>query len=111
MAPEPGISSGPLISNEVRLDLTQADGRADVHVRRLISGLMALLFLPIGFWTLNGAFTIKEAPHAFVLLIFSGSLMVLVGLAGLVGLLARGRPPLEEDLHDEKPVAQGGGDS
>jgi putative effector of murein hydrolase LrgA (UPF0299 family) len=72
---------------------------------------MALLFLPVGIWTLKGAFTLDEAPHAFVMLIFSASLTILVGLAGLVGLMAKGRKPLEEDADAEKPVAPSGGDS
>jgi hypothetical protein len=72
---------------------------------------MAILFLPVGFWTTHGAFSLREAPHAFVMLIFSGSLMILVGLAGLVGLMARGRPRPEEDVDDDKPFAPGGGDS
>ena len=71
---------------------------------------MALLFLPIGAWTLNGAFSIKEAPQAFAMLVFSGSLMILVGLAGVVGLVARGRPrgPGEdsEDQLDDQLDAQ-----
>jgi putative effector of murein hydrolase LrgA (UPF0299 family) len=76
---------------------------------------MIILFLPVGVWTIRGAFTIREAPHAFVMLIFSGSLMILVGLAGLVGLVARGRPgsaeELENELDNEKPFAPGGGDT
>ena len=80
-------------------------------MRRLISGLMILLFLPVGVWTLNGAFTLREAPHIFVMLIFSGSLMVLVGLAGVVGLVAKGRPPAAEEIDGEKPMAESCGDS
>jgi putative effector of murein hydrolase LrgA (UPF0299 family) len=72
---------------------------------------MVLLFLPVGVWTLSGAFTLREAPHIFVMLVFSGSLMILVGLSGLVGLFAKGRQNLEERFDDEKPLAPGGGDS
>jgi hypothetical protein len=44
------------------------------------------------------------------MLIFSGSLMILVGLAGLVGLLARGHPPGQDagGLEGDKPVAPEG---
>jgi hypothetical protein len=40
------------------------------------------------------------------MLIFSGSLMLLVGLAGLVGLMAKGRPSPQEE--EEKPLAPEG---
>ncbi|MDR1081142.1 MAG: hypothetical protein LBQ79_09350 [Deltaproteobacteria bacterium] len=61
--------------------------------------LMAVVFIPAGVWTLRTAFTLTEGPHVFVMLVFSGSLMILIGLAGLGGLYFRWRPPAppEED--------------
>jgi hypothetical protein len=55
--------------------------------------LMAAVFTPAGAWTLKAAFDITDGPHIFVMFIFSGSLMILVGLAGLGGLYFRLRPP------------------
>lgn len=37
---------------------------------------------------LRAAFAIDDQPHIFVMLVFSGSLSLLVGLAGLVGFVA-----------------------
>ncbi|MDR1313164.1 MAG: hypothetical protein LBQ12_05585 [Deltaproteobacteria bacterium] len=63
--------------------------------------LMAALFTPAGVWTLRAAFSVTDAPHVFVMLMFSGSLMILIGLAGLGGLYFRLRP--------EAPREEGGG--
>ncbi|MDR1656266.1 MAG: hypothetical protein LBT47_01760 [Deltaproteobacteria bacterium] len=80
-------------------------------MRRLISALMAVLFLPAGGYTLFSAFQIREVPHALVMMIFSGSLMLLLGLAGIVGLLAPERKAGEKESDDEESTAPGGGHS
>jgi uncharacterized membrane protein HdeD (DUF308 family) len=80
-------------------------------MRRLLSGLMALLFLPAGVWTLARAFRVGDAPHDFAMMIFSGSLTLLVGLAGLVGLAAKGRAPADMEVPDDQSAAEGGRDS
>jgi hypothetical protein len=54
--------------------------------RLLLCALMGLVFTPIGILVLRAAFTVQE-PHIFVMFIFSGSLSLLIGLAGLAGLL------------------------
>ncbi|MDR3154547.1 MAG: hypothetical protein LBW85_09855 [Deltaproteobacteria bacterium] len=55
--------------------------------------VMALAFTPAGVWTLRTAFSLTEGPHVFAMLLFSGCLMILLGLAGLGGLYFRWRPP------------------
>ncbi|MDR2349932.1 MAG: hypothetical protein LBF41_04810 [Deltaproteobacteria bacterium] len=55
----------------------------------IMCGLMALLFTPAGIWIIYASFTIENAPHVFVMFIFSGSLMILLGLVGLGGLILR----------------------
>jgi putative effector of murein hydrolase LrgA (UPF0299 family) len=55
--------------------------------------VMAVVFIPAGVWTLRTAFTMTDGPHVVVMLVFSGSLMILMGLAGLGGLYFRWRPP------------------
>ncbi|MDR0354972.1 MAG: hypothetical protein LBJ64_04475 [Deltaproteobacteria bacterium] len=54
--------------------------------KKLLSLGMAVIFAPAGVQTLRAAFKIVE-PHIFVMFVFSGSLMLLLGLAGLIGLL------------------------
>jgi hypothetical protein len=56
----------------------------------LARAILALLFLfgaPAGFWVLRGAFG-RQEPHILVMLVFSGSLILLLGLTGLIGFLA-----------------------
>jgi hypothetical protein len=62
--------------------------------RFILSLLLCVVFLPAGIWTLSAAYALKE-PHYFVMFIFSGSLMVLLGLAGAVGLCV-GKSPKDE---------------
>lgn len=71
---------------------------------------MALIFLPAGAWTLVRAYRLGDSPHSFAMMIFSGSLMLLVGMAGMVGMLAKGRIPAESEDDDEKSAAEGGRD-
>jgi hypothetical protein len=61
---------------------------------------MALVFLPLGAYTLYAAFTLNN-PHVFVMVVFSGSLMALLGLTGAAGAWF-GRPGRkeEEDLNE-----------
>jgi hypothetical protein len=54
-----------------------------------------LVFTPLGVWTLGMAFSVTN-PHVFVMVIFSGSLMALLGLTGLAGAWF-GRPGKEEE--------------
>ncbi|MDR2301459.1 MAG: hypothetical protein LBF38_05390 [Deltaproteobacteria bacterium] len=53
---------------------------------KLLAVSLLTLFLPLGLYVVYRAYLIKEAPHEFVMLIFSGTLMILLGLTGLVGL-------------------------
>lgn len=64
--------------------------RADTRrpLARLALGLMALAFTPGGAWVLRGAFGETAEPHAFVMLVFSGCLILLLGLVGLIGFVA-----------------------
>ncbi|MDR1037621.1 MAG: hypothetical protein LBT40_13985 [Deltaproteobacteria bacterium] len=59
--------------------------------------LMAVVFTPAGVWTLRTAFSLTEGPHVFVMLVFSGCLMILIGLAGVGGLYFRWRPPAQPE--------------
>lgn len=54
---------------------------------RLVLALLAVFFTPAGFWVLCGAFERSE-PHILVMLVFSGSLTLLLGLVGLIGFVA-----------------------
>ncbi|MDR2947435.1 MAG: hypothetical protein LBV79_11920 [Candidatus Adiutrix sp.] len=54
---------------------------------RIILALIAAFFTPAGAWVLWGAFERNE-PHIFVMLVFSGSLTLLLGLVGLIGFAA-----------------------
>ena len=55
---------------------------------RIIMVIMILAFTPAGAFVLCGAFDGIDQPHLFVMLVFSGSLMLLLGLVGLIGLVA-----------------------
>jgi hypothetical protein len=54
---------------------------------RFILTAAALFFTPAGIFVLRGAFS-ETQPHQFIMLVFSGSLTLLVGLAALIGLVA-----------------------
>ncbi|MDR2387477.1 MAG: hypothetical protein LBE80_07850 [Deltaproteobacteria bacterium] len=53
---------------------------------QLIAVSLLTFFLPLGIYVVYRAYLIEEAPHEFVMLIFSGTLMILLGLTGFVGL-------------------------
>ncbi|MDR1486451.1 MAG: hypothetical protein LBT62_00425 [Deltaproteobacteria bacterium] len=78
--------------------------------RRILSAIMMVIFLPFGFYILWIAFEIDGSPHVFVMFIFSGSLMSLIGVAGLLGLISK-IPNTQQEQVDEKSGAEGGGDS
>ena len=64
---------------------------------RLLLALAALTLTPFGFQVLQAALT-EPSPHLMVMLIFSGSLATLAGLAAGVGFIASLRPePLSKD--------------
>jgi hypothetical protein len=68
---------------------------------RIFMALAALVLTPVGAWTLRAAFG-ESQPHLFVMLVFSGSLTLLLGLTGLVGFAAsfasdRGAPDKTSD--------------
>ncbi|MDR2352883.1 MAG: hypothetical protein LBF22_06915 [Deltaproteobacteria bacterium] len=50
-----------------------------------------IVFLPAGGIIIYSAFSLNQ-PHYFVMLIFSGSLMLLLGFSGVLGLLWK-KPP------------------
>ncbi|MDR3135762.1 MAG: hypothetical protein LBU69_06695 [Deltaproteobacteria bacterium] len=54
---------------------------------KLMAACLLVIFLPLGIYTLRQAYQIKDSPHVFVMYIFSGTLMILLGLTGLLGLL------------------------
>ncbi|MGL4208704.1 MAG: hypothetical protein ACRCTY_04890 [Candidatus Adiutrix sp.] len=54
---------------------------------RAIMLAATLFFLPVGAFVLSGAFN-ESQPHFFVMLVFSGSLTLLLGLVGLIGFVA-----------------------
>jgi hypothetical protein len=54
---------------------------------RLILALAALLMTPFGCRVLGAALS-EPSPHLMVMLVFSGSLAALTGLAAAVGLIA-----------------------
>jgi hypothetical protein len=56
---------------------------------------MVLVFTPLGVLTLHAAYSINN-PQVFVMVIFSGSLMVLLGLSGILGAWF-GRPGRKEE--------------
>jgi hypothetical protein len=56
--------------------------------------LAALFMTPFGFRVLGAALT-EPSPHLMVMLIFSGSLAALAGLAAAVGFVASFRPEPE----------------
>lgn len=68
-------------------------------VVRLILGLIAVVMVPVGCGVLWQSFTVEQ-PHIFVMLIFSGSLTILVGLACLVGLVSSFWPPAPAEEPD-----------
>ncbi|UQZ91105.1 hypothetical protein C4J81_18535 [Deltaproteobacteria bacterium Smac51] len=56
-------------------------------VARIALALAAVFLTPAGIWVLRGAFE-QTQPHIFVMLVFSGSLTLLLGLVGLIGFVA-----------------------
>jgi hypothetical protein len=74
---------------------------------------MILVFTPLGVITLREAFRVDN-PQVFAMFIFSGSLMVLLGLTGALGAWFRrpGRKVLEEEADpagggEEEPNQEG----
>jgi len=61
---------------------------------RLLLALAALIMTPFGFRVLGASLT-EPSPHLMVMLVFSGSLAALAGLAAAVGLVASFRPEPE----------------
>ena len=55
---------------------------------RIALVLMTVIFTPVGVMVIRAAFAIKDQPHQFVMLVFSGCFAALVGLVGLVGFVA-----------------------
>jgi putative effector of murein hydrolase LrgA (UPF0299 family) len=55
--------------------------------RIILFVVMALIFVPFGYWVIKSAFNL-ESPHIFVMFLFSGSLMTLLGLTAIVGLVS-----------------------
>jgi hypothetical protein len=54
---------------------------------RIFMALASLVLTPVGAAVLRGAFG-ETQPHLFVMLVFSGSLTLLLGLTGLIGFAA-----------------------
>ncbi|MDR1044141.1 MAG: hypothetical protein LBP33_03360 [Candidatus Adiutrix sp.] len=54
---------------------------------RIILLAAAIFFTPAGAMVLGGAFDVDQ-PHLFVMLVFSGSLTLLLGLTALIGFVA-----------------------
>jgi predicted metalloprotease with PDZ domain len=73
--------------------------RKNVNTRtpaaRLVLALAALTLTPFGF-RVAGAALAEPNPHLMVMLVFSGSLAALAGLAAGVGLVASLRPEHED---------------
>ena len=70
--------------------------------RTLLLGAF-LILTPIGGLVMNVAF--EQQPYVFIMLIFSGSLMLLVGLTGLVGFIAsfsRKGAPCDETISNDQ---------
>jgi hypothetical protein len=65
--------------------------------RLIICVIMAVVFTPAGVFVLYASFDIQNAPHFFVMYIFSGSLMILLGLAGIGGIVLREKNPPPEN--------------
>jgi putative effector of murein hydrolase LrgA (UPF0299 family) len=63
--------------------------------RKIALFFTALLFLPLGFMVVKSSFYLNS-PHFFVMSIFSGSLMILLGLTGIVGLVVKLEPEPNE---------------
>jgi len=72
---------------------------------RLMLTLAALLMTPFGFRVLAGALS-EPSPHLMVMLVFSGSLAALAGLAAAVGLFASFRPEPETPASPPKEENQ-----
>jgi hypothetical protein len=65
---------------------------------------MLVAFTPAGVWTLMMAFTVNN-PQIFVMLVFSGSMMVLLGLTGALGAWFR-RPGRREEKSEMRGEEQ-----
>ncbi|MDR1297856.1 MAG: hypothetical protein LBO05_10910 [Deltaproteobacteria bacterium] len=53
---------------------------------KLLSLGMLLVFLPLGVYTFVWSYKEVHEPHISVMLLFSGSLMTLIGLVGVLGV-------------------------
>ena len=54
---------------------------------------MAVFFTPAGIAVVYASFSIEDAPHVFVMSVFSGTLMILIGVAGIGGVVLREKTP------------------
>ena len=70
-------------------------------VARLLLAFGALTLTPFGLRMLGAALA-EPIPHLMVMLVFSGSLAALAGLAAGVGLISSLRPELEESPPKEE---------
>ncbi|MDR1085084.1 MAG: hypothetical protein LBP22_09570 [Deltaproteobacteria bacterium] len=61
-------------------------------LKKLLCLALAVIFIPLGILVIRNSFTLTS-PHLFVMSIFSGSLMILLGLTGVLGVLAGDKPP------------------
>jgi hypothetical protein len=55
-------------------------------LRKLIYLAITLVFGPAGFLVIKSSYVLNE-PHIFAMFLFSGSLMILLALAGIIGLV------------------------
>ena len=67
---------------------------------RLLLALAALIMTPFGIRVLGAALA-EPSPHIMVMLVFSGSLAALAGLAAVVGLAASFRPEPDNPSKEE----------
>jgi putative effector of murein hydrolase LrgA (UPF0299 family) len=65
-------------------------------LKRLTFLSAGLFFVPAGYFVVKSAFYLNS-PHIFVMSIFSGSLMILLGLTGFAGLVMSFEKKSEDD--------------
>jgi hypothetical protein len=86
-----GLINIPVILTALAVFFFIPDHNRPKMLKKLFFLVWALIFIPLGILVIKSSFDIPS-PHVFVMLIFSGSLMVLLGLTGIVGLLAKDKP-------------------